>query len=216
MYVRKVDQQTLTLQVSGKLWMRSLVMSDVETGSEWAHLLGRAMAGPLKGKKLTPLVTDMMTWKSWKQKYPQTTAMQLSRTSRDFSRSFYDKNPDRFVAGFSLRDQDFAIAMTDLQRVQVHQFEAAGVPLLAAYTSASTGIQLFEPQIERQQLSFTAQGDVQMKDAETNSIWSRLSGECLAGQLKGSKLRPRVAIMSFKTAWKNFHPEYTLIRIDQQ
>ncbi|MCP4508275.1 MAG: DUF3179 domain-containing protein, partial [Fuerstiella sp.] len=35
MYVREVDDRRLTLQVSGKLWMRSLVMSDVETKTEW-------------------------------------------------------------------------------------------------------------------------------------------------------------------------------------
>ncbi len=195
--------------------MRSLVMSDVETGSEWAHLLGRAMAGPLKGKKLTPLVTDMMTWQSWKQKHPQTTAMQLSRTSKNFNRSFYNRDPERFVAGFSLRDHDFAIAMTDLQQVKVHQFEAAGVPLLATYTSGATGIQLFEPNLKRRQLTFKAVDNGQMKDAETNSIWSRLSGECLSGELKGNRLRPRVVIMSFKTAWNNFHPESTQIRINR-
>ena len=48
MYVRQVNDLTLTFRVSGKLWNRSLIMSDVETRTEWSHLLGRAMAGKLK------------------------------------------------------------------------------------------------------------------------------------------------------------------------
>ena len=40
MYAREAKGQTLTFQVSGMLWKRSLVMRDIETGSLWSHLLG--------------------------------------------------------------------------------------------------------------------------------------------------------------------------------
>ena len=48
MYARKVGDQVLTLQVSGKLWNRSLVIRDIETESLWSHILGKCMDGDLK------------------------------------------------------------------------------------------------------------------------------------------------------------------------
>ena len=49
MYARTVEERELTLQVSGMLWQRSLVMRDLETGTLWSHLMGKAMEGELKG-----------------------------------------------------------------------------------------------------------------------------------------------------------------------
>ena len=51
-YASEVGGKKLTFQVSGKLWNRSLVMRDLETGSLWSHILGECMEGELMGKKL--------------------------------------------------------------------------------------------------------------------------------------------------------------------
>ena len=113
MYVREVDGQELTLRVSGKLWMRSLVMSDVETKTEWSHLLGRGMKGQLKGKQLKAIVADMVTWSAWREEFPDTTVLDMRNTSRNYTRDFYRngkefvKNTVRvfFLNSFSLREE---------------------------------------------------------------------------------------------------------------
>ena len=69
--------------------MRSLVMSDVETRTEWSHLLGRGMAGKLKGKVLKPLITDMLTWAAWKEEFPATTVLNMSNKRDNYTRDFY-------------------------------------------------------------------------------------------------------------------------------
>ena len=61
--------------------MRSLIMSDVETNTEWSHLLGRGMAGTHKDKVLTSIVSDMVTWTAWRDQYPETTALDMSRVT---------------------------------------------------------------------------------------------------------------------------------------
>ena len=88
MYARRVNGRTLTFGVSGMLWQDSLVMYDVETRSLWSHLLGEAMAGPLKGTVLGQVPSVMVDWKTWKSRHPQTTVLNLSRTSAAYRRSF--------------------------------------------------------------------------------------------------------------------------------
>ena len=134
MYVRELDERTLTFQVSGKLWMRSLVMMDVETKTEWAHLLGEGMTGQLKGKTLKPLITDMVTWDAWKAQHPDTTVLNMSRTSRNYVREFY-RDPARFVFGFEFDGRTWALPMQDMKEHPVHQFEIAGTALLARPSS---------------------------------------------------------------------------------
>ena len=84
MYDRSLDDRTLTFVVSGLLWGRSLVMGDEQTGSEWSHILGEAMAGELKGKKLTILPSSMTNWETWRTKYPHTSVTMIERSAGEF------------------------------------------------------------------------------------------------------------------------------------
>lgn len=52
-YARKIEGKTLDLGVSGALYRDSLVMYDRETGSYWSQIDGKALRGPLTGKKLS-------------------------------------------------------------------------------------------------------------------------------------------------------------------
>ena len=206
MYVREVDGKKLTLQVSGKLWMRSLVMNDVETGTEWAHLLGKAMAGPLKGKKLKPIVSDMVTWSVWKEQHPKTTALHMPRSSKNYSRDFY-RDPTRFVFGFQADGKSLALPMASLIEKSVHHFQVGDTRLLVTYDKAGTVTHLFEPAVDGRTLDFKQVDERLMKDAQTGSRWEILNGVCVKGELKRKVLKQRVGIMSFRRAWQNFHPD---------
>lgn len=206
MYVREIDGRRLTLQVSGKLWMRSLVMSDVETGTEWSHLLGKGMAGPLKGRRLKPLVTDMVTWAVWKNEHPETTVLNMSRTHRDYSDGFY-RDPSRFLFGFNIGSKHFALPMKLMQQNPVFAFEAANRHLLATFDNAGKVTHLFETDVDGRRLEFEQIDLRVMKDKQTGSRWEILNGRCIGGPLKGKLLRQRVGIMSFRRAWENFHPD---------
>ncbi len=48
------------------------VMEDTSTGSRWRALKGEAIAGPLKGSRLTPLPGHLVFWFAWKGFYPNT------------------------------------------------------------------------------------------------------------------------------------------------
>ncbi len=186
--------------------MRSLVMSDLETNTEWSHLLGRAMAGKLKGKTLQPLVTDMMTWGAWKAEFPQTTVLNMPRTSQAFSQDFY-RDPAKFVFGFQAGGSMWALPMQSMLNQPVHQFAIDGESMLATFDKASTATRLFSVKVDDRELDFKQIDDQQMQDTQTGSRWRISNGEAIGGELKGKRLTQRVGIMSFRKAWQNFHPD---------
>jgi hypothetical protein len=65
LYERIVDGRTLTFELQDQKVL------DRQTGSEW-NVLGRAVAGELQGKQLTPLVAVNHFWFSWAAFMPDT------------------------------------------------------------------------------------------------------------------------------------------------
>jgi hypothetical protein len=94
-HARKVGERELTFIVSGRLWRDSLVMQDEETGTYWSQVTGEAMAGPLKGTKLTMLPTVQTSWKQWLEQHPDTTLLTKSREVRGSQYSAYFEDPEK-------------------------------------------------------------------------------------------------------------------------
>lgn len=186
--------------------MRSLVMGDVETDSEWSHLLGRAMAGPLKGKTLDPIITDMVTWAVWRDEHPETTVLDMSRTSDNYTREFY-RDPTRFVFGFDLAGKAWALPLEKMANNPVHSFRVGDQPLLATFDARGAVTHLFDRKLGDQVLEFSRVDAETMKDTQTDSHWMTKSGEAISGPMKGKLLEQRVGIMSFRKAWQNFFPD---------
>ena len=68
----QIDGRASTLGVSGMLWRDALLMYDRASSSLWTQITGEAVAGPMKGKKLDELPSEMTTWRVWKAKHPDT------------------------------------------------------------------------------------------------------------------------------------------------
>ena len=54
-----------------------------------------------------------------------------------------------------------------------------------------------------------------MLDTETNSLWSHILGEAMAGELKGQVLEPIASDMVSWSAWKREHPNTTLLNMSR-
>ncbi len=205
-YARRVGKQTLTLTVSGMLWNRSLVMQDVETRSLWSHLLGEAMQGPLKGRRLEALPAEMTTWKAWRSEHPETTVLALSRTDRRFVKTFY-RRPADFVLGLVEDGHAGHVGFEKLMRTGVLNVELEEQPLLIVFDRDSTAARVFSRRVEDRDLHFRPVGANRLEDDATGSRWDSTTGAAVAGPLKGIRLRQRVGIVSFKRAWLGFHPD---------
>ncbi len=188
------------------LWNRSLVMYDVETKSNWSHILGRAMDGEMKGTRLEMLPSEMTTWDGWRKAHPDTTVLNLSRTHQGFTKDFY-KDPAAWVYGWSVGRNQYHAGMEALAKDPVWNVETGGDTLLVVFDPTSTLAQLYSRRVRSRTLSFSAAGDGRMKDSETGSIWEMSTGSAVSGTLKGNRLEQRLGMLSYRRAWNDFYPK---------
>ena len=194
-------------------------MSDVETNTEWSHILGKAKAGPLKGTQLERIPSDMATWASWKKQYTKTMVLDMSRTQRRYTAEIY-KNIDRLVLGVVVRLEPYHFSYSQLKAKPIHNVTMGKEPFVVTYTVSSTSARVFSRKMDGNVLSFiqvakAKEGDTKgadqtslmMQDRQTDSIWNRSTGQAMAGKMKGKQLRHEVGIPSFTKAWSVFHPK---------
>lgn len=82
-YDSTVDGRPLTFGVSGKLADDDLVMYDRETDSEWKQSLGECIAGPLEGASLTVRPASQLTYRRFRDAYPDGVVLQPTGTESE-------------------------------------------------------------------------------------------------------------------------------------
>jgi len=88
---RRLDGRELTFGTTGKLRRSDLVMWDRQTESWWQQFSGEALVGALTGQRLEQLASQTLSWRDFKQVYPDGTV--LSRDTgfdRDYGRNPYE------------------------------------------------------------------------------------------------------------------------------
>lgn len=208
MYDRTVEGQDLNFQVSGMLWQRSLVMRDLETKTLWSHLLGKGMRGKHEGFALKILPASMTSWGDWKTRYPETTLLAMSRTSRRYLDDAWSR-PDSFVFGIpkSIKHPAAAVTLSKLQKNKLIHLESGSRQLVFTYGEKGGSAQAFDCSLDGKTLSFESSGKDQMKDQQTETVWSQLDGKALSGPMKGQQLSPIAGTISFTQAWRSFFPD---------
>ncbi|MFK8102935.1 MAG: DUF3179 domain-containing (seleno)protein [Saprospiraceae bacterium] len=88
-FSRAVEGKTRSFGVSGLLYNSDVLLYDRETESLWSQLMEQAVAGVASGQRLKPLASKRLTWRSWKEKYPQG---QVLSTETGFTKD-YQTNP---------------------------------------------------------------------------------------------------------------------------
>ena len=69
-YVRQIEGEALTLEVSGLLYDGALVMRDRETGSLWSQAIHTAIDGHFDGLVLDVVAAERVSWKRWMEEHP--------------------------------------------------------------------------------------------------------------------------------------------------
>lgn len=95
MHIRKIENQTFTFIVSGKLWRNSLVMQDLETSSLWSHITGLCLDGKLEGTTLEQIPSVQTTWAKWQAAHPQTRVLKKSEEVQSSQYQKYFDDPDK-------------------------------------------------------------------------------------------------------------------------
>jgi hypothetical protein len=204
-YVRTVGERDLNFAVSGKLWNRSLVMRDRETGTLWSHLLGEAMEGELKGARLEMISSQMTDWKTWREQEPDTTVVNLSRTSKEYRKDFY-RDPSLFVLGLRVGMKTKAWPFDELVKKRVVNDQVGDLPVVIFFDRESLTAQVFERRVDGQEIRFRAV-DERIVDLTHGSLWDGLKGKAMNGPAEGKRLVALPGIVSGLVPWVTFHPD---------
>jgi len=202
-------------------------MEDVETRSQWSHLLGRAMAGELEGAELEALPAEMTDWQSWKARHPETDVLDMPRTARDFVRQDLEQ-PDRFTLGLKVGGVSVDYPFDALRTAKVVNDTAGKTGVVVTFDTAAAAARAFDRSIDGKKLTFeiadadedaessdsdgapdtvpAAVPGLRMRDRETGSVWRAASGVCESGAFAGKALKMLPAIPSYIKAWRVFYP----------
>lgn len=183
-------------------------MQDMETGSEWSHILGQSMTGPMEGNSLEIIPSVMTNWESWLKRYPNTTATMIRPTAREYDTEMLRRNGSRFGLGLVHAGKSRFWRLDLLQQQPLVNETFSDLPVLIDFDIESRTPVAWNRMVGENLLTFheSAQG---VQDEETNSTWDLLRGVAIDGALKGTRLQPLPAIVSFSAAWARFHPEST-------
>ncbi len=110
----------------------------------------------------------------------------------------------------------------DLNRAGVVNDDFAGRKLLVSYCETAKSGLVFDRAVKGRTLTFESVsengakkekgGCAFMRDRETGSQWVGLTGEAVAGPMKGQKLRRIQSTQSFWFGWKDYYPKSKVYR----
>jgi Protein of unknown function (DUF3179) len=227
-WLRVVDGDTLEFDDSGELWKDALVMVDRKTGSRWSHLEGRALDGPLKGKRLERVLSTYTRWGTWRSLYPETVC--LTKLGRDIVTSdfanYYQRdeqlgpansqNPDsrlagkELVCGFEIDGQRVVVPLYALVENKQMAIEVAGVPLEIEFDQLAETAVVYSRKLQGKpvllvRLDFGS-GESYLKEKETGTMWLTFSGQGVSGPRSEQALECIPSTLCFWYCWAQHFP----------
>ena len=220
-----VDGQPLTFEVFGLL-KGVLTMIDRQTDTVWTHLEGKAIRGPLAGKRMAIVIVPHVTWAEWKAAHPTTVVLSPDTPFKDRYRSvrigvfnqreasFGDDRLDAnaLVVGVEVEEQfkGYPLEQIELAGGVVND-TLASQPILVIYDAAAQTGLAFSRDINGELLEFynAAPQGFELRDRETDSLWDR-SGRAISGPLAGMALEFVPSFISEWYGWSGYHPETEL------
>ncbi len=212
------------------------VFKDRETGSRWQQSSLEALSGPLQGAHLALYPFLLTTWGEWRKQHPNTLVLKplpgyadrlatMNKIIRQgvvglagpapkgaFSHDSRLRPRDTIV-GLETGGETKAYPMSALERAHVVNDTVGTTPVLIVHQSASDTTTAFVAQVHGRRLKFRAADPKadRLVDLETHSTWNAY-GVCVAGRMKGTRLKPLILEPEFWFAWSEFHPQTLLYR----
>ncbi|MCI0856455.1 MAG: DUF3179 domain-containing protein, partial [Chloroflexi bacterium] len=207
------------------LIMNDLVMYDRQSDSLWQQILGEGLTGRYKGTRLTPVAATQTTWAQWRTAHPETLVLDKKGGYGGDSYSGYYKDGSSgvlggfesndllpakaFILGLVIEDEPKAYPFRELATAPLVHDTIAGRGIVIVYDERSGTAVVFDRLLDGDLLTFEfvrfADGDLLMRDTETGSLWSGLSGKAIEGPLSGTALRQVPSFYSFWFAWSDFY-----------
>jgi hypothetical protein len=210
-YGRRLDGETLSFGHEGILYENSFVMYDRKTESLWVHVTGRAVWGPLKGKRLEFFPSTVTTWQQWKGAHPQTLVLPGYRRGGFMGTYHGLTRPEDLGLAVVVRFRGKLFPFAALERTPVVNDRFEEAPLLVYWSKADGTAVAWRRVVGGRELTFEPRAGV-LHDRETGSRWSWLRGEATAGPLRGERLEPVSHNPILVERFRAFYPDGPVYR----
>jgi Protein of unknown function (DUF3179) len=229
--MRDVDGRRLTFHLAG-INNQNFLMRDEETGSYWQQISGAAISGPLKGRQLTLVLSDELTFATWKAEEPGGMVLkEAPQYASEYEAKDWDVRMGRRPAviqfpehGMQSRDLVLGIQTSDASRAflyerVIHEKLVKGYvgaqPVLIVVGPDGQSVRAFRDRIpgvdgvsDFYRLTANKPG-VLLMDAATGSEWN-FQGCAVSGKAKGACLERIAMLKDYWFDWRNYHPKTTI------
>jgi hypothetical protein len=195
-------------------------MYDHRTKTKWNHSTGRALAGPLAGRRLEILPSRLYRWKNWKNQHPDSRVL-LGTKRQGFMGEFVaEREPENLGISTGRGPRATLYPYKTLLEHEVLNDTVLGKPVLASIDPNSHQTAIFSREVGNRILTFhpveTANSDEPlMRDTETKTLWHRGTVRALSGPLEGKKLDREVAVTWRIERWIDIYDQGTIYGKDQ-
>lgn len=221
MHNRNIDlngkNTTLEFGHEGVLYRQSFVMYDKQTDTKWNHSTGLAMSGKLTGMRLEILPSWVVRWERWKAMHPETKV--LARDGRGGFMGTYvaDRHAAEFGLSVGQGPQAKLYPYDLLIKQEVVNDVVTPHAVVAVFDPIHKEAMAFSRKIDNQTLTFEpakakSPRTLLMRDRETGSLWERLSGKAIGGELEGKSILPLISVPWLKERWRQIYPEGLIYR----
>jgi Protein of unknown function (DUF3179) len=208
-------------------------MRDEETGSYWQQITGEAIAGRLKGKKLSLVRQDELTFALWKKERPTGTVLApLPHYAAKYEKATWETEyaklptvihgpkgtlPDReTIIGIVNHGQARAYPVANLTARSPVLLDVVGnQPVMLVVGPDGKSVRVFSRELGGRSLDFyggESSGDSWMLiDTATFGEWG-FDGCALSGDMKGRCLTRTDALKDYWFDWQNYHPHTSIYR----
>ena len=231
MWTREIDGQRLTFHLAG-INNQNFIMRDEETGSYWQQINGLAISGPLKGRQLTLVHSDELTFATWIAEEPQGTVLKnVPKYASDYEAKDWDVRMKRVPVVIQFPEQgmkprDLMLGIQAYGASRAFLYDAVikeklvkdyvgSEPVLLVVGADDQSVRAFRGRIpgvsgapDFYRMTANKPGVVMM-DAATGSEWN-FQGCAVAGAQKGVCLEAVPMLKDYWFDWRNYNPKTTV------
>jgi Protein of unknown function (DUF3179) len=227
-----VDGRVLTFHLVG-INNQNFVMQDEETGTWWQQVSGEAILGPLKGKRLTLIPADQLTYAVWRSEAPQGRVLapdeRIAAANR-YARADWEERmqntatppsvasdprlpPRALVVGIEHRGAARAYPVEHLVASGVVLDDLGGDAIAIVRAPDGRSTRVFSRMLDGRVLGLVAKAGApfRLADTTTGSEWD-FSGAAVTGPFKGKQLERLPFLEEYWFDWKAYHPSTDVAR----
>jgi uncharacterized protein DUF3179 len=214
---------------------QNFLMRDEETGSYWQQITGTAIAGPLKGSKLSLVPQDELTFGLWREEQPNGTVLApLQRDAAKYEKATWESEiaklptvihatkgtlPDReTVLGVAMNGAARAYPLSKLTvESPVLLDDVGGKPIMLVLGPDGKSVRAFSRQMGTDTLDFYGQGlegtsePWALLESTTLSEWN-FDGCPVIRDMRGPCLTRIDVLKDFWFDWQHYHPNSDIYR----